>query len=252
MKTADDDVERYLKLFTFLPLSDIKLLMSQQRHDESKRTAQHILAKEIVELAHGAAEAKKAETAHKEAFSHGTYTFSLGALRSTLASTQPGKVTTSERLNKKEAELLAHKKAYTASSSVSGTTNERSTNNYGDVVTLPLTMLQPGAFPHILYAAGLASSKSEAHRLIAKKGAYVVVPNSGSLENPTALSWATIEPGVAVDPNHFLVDWEALVLRSGKSKIQICRVVTEEQFKAEGLNCPGWEDGQTKRTEPTK
>ncbi|KAH7402482.1 tyrosyl-tRNA synthetase-like protein [Pyrenochaeta sp. MPI-SDFR-AT-0127] len=254
LRTADDDVERYLKLFTFLPLSDINLLMAQQRRDESKRAAQHILAKEIVELAHGASEAKKAEIAHKEAFGHGTYTFSLGALRSTLAGIQSNKAPTTERLNKKEAELLAYKKAYVTSSTaqaITGTAHERSKSDSDDVVTLPITMLQPGAFPRVLYAAGLVSSKSEAHRLIAKKGAYVVVPNSGSPDNPTALSWATIEPGVAVDPNHFLVDWEALVLRSGKSKIQICRLVTEEQFQAEGLTCPGWEDGHVKRIEPT-
>jgi tyrosyl-tRNA synthetase len=64
--------------------------------------------------------------------------------------------------------------------------------------------------------------------LIAKNGAYVIVPNSGSAENPTALKWATIKPGKDVDPNHYLVDWEALVLRSGKTKIQICRVVRDE------------------------
>jgi tyrosyl-tRNA synthetase len=72
LKTADNDVERYLKLFTFLPLDQISLVMGQQRNDESRRLAQHILAKEIVELAHGAHAAKQAEAAHKEAFSHGT------------------------------------------------------------------------------------------------------------------------------------------------------------------------------------
>ncbi|KAF1942147.1 tyrosyl-tRNA synthetase-like protein [Clathrospora elynae] len=247
LRTADDDVERYLKLFTFLPLSDIALLMSQQRQDESKRLAQHILAKEIVELAHGAAEAKKAETAHKEAFSHGTNTFALGTLRNAMSSFKDSTSPIVEPLRKKEKELLAYKKAYAASSTahnVSGTTFERPTSEDHNVITLPLTMLQAGSFSRVLHAAGLASSKSEANRLIAKKGAYVIVPNSGSPENPTALRWATIEAGVAVDPNHFLVDWEALVLRSGKSKIQIVRVVTDAQFEAEGLTCPGWGTAQ--------
>ena len=73
-----------------------------------------------------------------------------------------------------------------------------------------------------------SSSRSEANRLIAKNGAYVVVPNSGPPENPTALKWTRILPDKDMDPNHYLVDWEALVLRSGKTKIRICRVVKDD------------------------
>ncbi|KAI8937815.1 hypothetical protein NX059_005511 [Plenodomus lindquistii] len=245
VRTADDDVERYLKLFTFLPLREIELLMMKQRKDESRRFAQHFLAKEIVELAHGAADAKKAETAHKEAFSSGTNTFALGALRRALSTDNEPKTQT-KPLSENEKRLIAYKQAYAASSDTQATSsaaNEPRKREDHNVVTLPLSMLQAGSFPRVLFAAGLATSKSDAQRLIAKKGAYVVVPNSGSEECPTAFKWATIEPGVSADPNEYLVDWEALVLRSGKSKIQICRVVKDEQFKAEGLTCPGWDDG---------
>jgi tyrosyl-tRNA synthetase len=248
LRTADNDVERYLKLFTFLSLDEIDLLMGQQRQDESKRLAQHILAKEIVELAHGAAEAEKAETAHKEAFSQGTTTFSLGALRNTLSSIKAAEAPTNEPLSKKDQELIAYKKAYAASSTVQaipGATHEHSRETNDKIVTLPISMLQPGSFPRVLHAAGLASSKSEAHRLIASKGAYVVVPNSGSTEHPTGLQWINIEAGAAADPSHFLVDWEALILRSGKSKIQICRVVTEEQFKAQEVDMPKMQSAQS-------
>jgi tyrosyl-tRNA synthetase len=227
LRTADADVERYLRLFTFLPLSSIALLVTQSSKDPSKRLAQHILAKEIVELAHGAADAKKAEAAHKDAFGEGAHTFSLFAVRNAIAGDK-GEEAGGEKMKKSERELLEYKKAYAASStaqSVSGTTFEQPKTEGDDIITLRLSMLQAGSFPAVLYAAGLASSKSEASRLIAKKGAYVLVPNSGPPENPTALKWATIEPGKDVDPHHYLVDWEALVLRSGKSKVQICRVV---------------------------
>ncbi|XP_014561183.1 hypothetical protein COCVIDRAFT_33884 [Bipolaris victoriae FI3] len=239
MRTADADVERYLKLFTFLPLDSIKLLMSQQSQDPSKRLAQHILAREIVELAHGAAAAKKAEAAHKDAFSQGTNTFSLLSLRTAIsnskdtdASSLSPSPTAEPPLSAKEQELLAYKRAYASTSSPAqsptGATPPPPSDN--KIITLPLSLLAPGSFPHILHAAGLATSRSEASRLIAKKGAYVIVPNSGSLDNPTALRWATIEPGKEVDPNHYLVDWEALVLRAGKAKIQICRVVRDEEL----------------------
>ncbi len=235
MRTADADVERYLKLFTFLPLDQISLLVEQQRRDASKRIAQHVLAKEIVELAHGAAEAKKAETAHKEAFSHGTNTFSLGALRNTLGTADPnaGLGAQKEKLSKFDIELWEYKRAYAASSSVqpASTPTTSSQTKQESVVTLPLSILQPGSFPRVLQAAGLASTKSEAHRLIANKGAYVVVPMSGTVENPTSLKWTPIESSSSANPKHYLIDFEALVVRSGKSKIQVIRVVKDEQFE---------------------
>ena len=226
--------------------------MGQQRQDESKRLAQHVLAKEIVELAHGAAEAKKAETAHKEAFSEGTNTFSLSALRKALSGFKPTEDSTTKPLSKKMQDLLAYKKAYAASSTsqaISSTTHEQPKDKNDSIVTLPLTMLQAGSFARVIHAAGLASSKSEAHRLIANKGAYVVVPNSGSPEGFSALQWINIEASATADPSHFLVDWEALILRSGKSKIKICRIVPDEQFEAEGLTCVGWDEIKAKRTE---
>lgn len=257
LRTADDDVERYLKLFTFMPLSDIALLMAKQRQDESKRLAQHILAKELVELAHGAAAARKAESAHKEAFSSGTNTFALGAVRTALASGKKAEEsdnmeTKIRKENHVARKLLAYKKSYAASPTApvnTVSTTDAPHNSLENVAVIPITMLEPGSFPRILFAVGLVNSKSEAHRLIAKKGAYVVVPNSGTTENPTMLQWSTIEPGVAMNPNHFLVDWEALVLRSGKSKIQIVRVVPEDEFIKQGLTCPGWDEIRAKRIE---
>jgi tyrosyl-tRNA synthetase len=256
LRTADNDVERYLKLFTFLSLDEISLLMGEQRQNESKRLAQHVLAKEIVELAHGAQEAKTAETAHKEIFSHGSNTFSLGALRSYMNTTKnPQSLATSS--TKRDKAIFAYKQTFAAQATAQAlpeTTNTQSQDGKDNKVTLPVTMLQAGSFPRVLHAAGLASSKSDAHRLIAKRGAYVLVPNSGSTENPTALEWTNIEADAiaTADPSHFLVDFDVLVLRSGKSNMQICRVVTEEQFEAEGLTCPGWEALKAQRMEANK
>jgi tyrosyl-tRNA synthetase len=263
LKTADNDVERYLKLFTFLPLEQINLLMGQQRNDESRRVAQHVLAKEIVELAHGANAAKQAEAAHAEAFSLGTNTFSLSALRKSMARIKASTAYTpskapavTNKSSKKHAEnaqaLSEYKRSFAApltAQAQSGTAHEQSKSESQDMVTLPLSLLQPGSFPRVLHAAGLASSRSDANRLIASKGAYVVVPNSGSTDVPTALQWINIEASATANPSHFLVDWDALVLRSGKSKIKICRILTDDQFETEGLTCPGWEEIQKKRDE---
>lgn len=213
--------------------------------DESKRIAQHLLAKEIVELAHGAADAKKAEIAHNEAFSHGTNTFSLGAIRRSLS--QISSKTASEgnqedAKSEKEQQLLAYKQAFAASSTTQPTATtspEQHKTKTSNVVTIPLSLIEAGSFPLVLQASGLVSSRSEGHRLVANQGAYVVIPNSGTPENPHGLKWEPI-PAKGANPHHYLVDWEALVLRSGKSKIQVCRVIPDEQFEAEGLSCPGW------------
>ncbi|KAF1974395.1 hypothetical protein BU23DRAFT_589129 [Bimuria novae-zelandiae CBS 107.79] len=254
LKTADNDVERYLKLFTFLPTHHIDLIMENQRQGESKRTAQHLLAKEVVELAHGAEDAKKAEAAHKEAFRQGTHTFSLSGLRRTLAKTRPDGEDTHGR-DEKELALLAYKQAYASSAAPQSTaeTNAEVSKDASNIITLPLGLLSEGSFPRVLYAAGLVTSSSEGRRLITKRGAYVVVPNSGSLENPYGLKWEQIPEAISTtDPNQYLLDWEALVLRSGKSKIQICRIVTDEQFEAEGRTFPGWEEFKARRTEAGK
>lgn len=127
--------------------------------------------------------------------------------------------------------MLAHKRAFAKSSSPTPQSPTDAPSPVTEkIVTLPLSLLTPGSFPRALHAAGLAASVSDAKRLIAKKGAYVLVPNSGTFENPTALSWVTIEQTSEADPLHFLVDHEALVLRSGKSNIRICRVVKDEDL----------------------
>lgn len=208
--------------------------MEKQKQDESKRVAQHKLALEVVELAHGAAEAKKVEMAHKETFGHGKNTFSIVVLRRTLeeakASQDPSKNVPMDSFQKL---LEAHKKTFAAASSAQPPSTESFTKTE-NLVTIPLSMLQPGSFPRIFHAAGLTSSNSEAHRLIAKKGAYVVVPNSSTVDNPTALKWVAIDAGAAstADPKQFLIDWEALVLRSGKTTFKICHVVKDEELEA--------------------
>ncbi|KAF2192638.1 tyrosyl-tRNA synthetase-like protein [Zopfia rhizophila CBS 207.26] len=252
LRTSDADVERYLKLFTFLPLDNIYLVMEQQEKDASKRVAQHILAKEVVELAHGAYAAMRAENDHKDAFSQGTTSISLGIVRKQIdswwsaetpesAKPQEGEAPTTE--DQKSSQLAAYKKRYMGSSSTTRVPSTDTKDISNKLVILPKSLVEHGSFPVVLYAAGLASSKSEAHRLIHNQGAYVACPNHGPLENPNELKWAPIQrKGDLSNPAKHLIDWEALVLRSGKSKIQICCVMQDKSFEERGLSCPGWKE----------
>ena len=60
INTDDRDVERYLKLFTFLSLDEIAETMAGHPRDPGKRAAQRLLAADMTTRVHGAAEAEQA------------------------------------------------------------------------------------------------------------------------------------------------------------------------------------------------
>lgn len=53
VRTADADVGRFLRIFTFLPLDEIRLLEEQVVKEPEKREAQKRLAEEITRMVHG-------------------------------------------------------------------------------------------------------------------------------------------------------------------------------------------------------
>ncbi|OLC14580.1 MAG: tyrosine--tRNA ligase [Candidatus Rokubacteria bacterium 13_1_40CM_69_27] len=61
VNTADADVVSYLKYFTFLTPDDITDLEAAVRRAPEKREAQHVLAREVTGLVHGAAGVEEAE-----------------------------------------------------------------------------------------------------------------------------------------------------------------------------------------------
>ena len=71
LNTDDRDVERYLKLFTFLELSEIAGLMEAQQADPAARPAQRELARSVTALVHGEDEAEKARVASEALFGRG-------------------------------------------------------------------------------------------------------------------------------------------------------------------------------------
>ncbi|KAJ3867907.1 tyrosine-tRNA ligase [Lentinula novae-zelandiae] len=70
LKVEDADVEKYMKIFTFLPLSEIQMVMKVHKSEPDKRTAQRRLAAEVTELIHGAPGVLSAETMSKIVFRH--------------------------------------------------------------------------------------------------------------------------------------------------------------------------------------
>ena len=60
LNSDDRDVERYLKLFTFLGLERIAATLSEHADDPSRREAQRVLAREVTATVHGDAAAEGA------------------------------------------------------------------------------------------------------------------------------------------------------------------------------------------------
>ncbi len=60
LNTDDRDVERYLKLFTFLTLDRIAATMAAHAADPGRREAQRVLAREVTATVHGEAAAEQA------------------------------------------------------------------------------------------------------------------------------------------------------------------------------------------------
>ena len=52
MKVPDTEVEKYLKLFTFLPLEEVKSIVQAHFASPEKHVAQHRLASEVTEMVH--------------------------------------------------------------------------------------------------------------------------------------------------------------------------------------------------------
>jgi tyrosyl-tRNA synthetase len=60
INTEDRDVERYLKLFTFLPLEQIAATLAEHVRDPGKRVAQRLLARDVTTRVHGETAAEEA------------------------------------------------------------------------------------------------------------------------------------------------------------------------------------------------
>ncbi len=71
LNTEDGDVARFLKLFTFLPLEQIRELCKEHEQDPGRRGAQRMLASETTRLVHGEAGLERAVRATDALFGGG-------------------------------------------------------------------------------------------------------------------------------------------------------------------------------------
>jgi tyrosyl-tRNA synthetase len=208
LRTPDTEVQRYLKMFTFLPLEQIDGLVKEHLLDASARKAQHMLARELVELVHGPIEAKEAEEQHRLLFH---------------------KKPVDEPTVSVAAEVVPEVEYITL--------NNRPKIN----VQLPASVLQRLSIARIVYAAGLATSATEAHHLVQHGGIRIggVAGNKDILAEPGAITWVKVGPWGNEETAKRLVGENLLMLRRGKHNIRVIQVVPDEEFTASGRTYPG-------------
>ncbi|KAJ5362569.1 hypothetical protein N7541_003413 [Penicillium brevicompactum] len=239
VRTPDDVVERYLKLFTFIPLPEIATLMEEQNKDPSKRVAQHALASEFVELVHGKEEADAVALQHRQLFRP----------RASTSAPTP--------LTKSSSPPASHAQSPTAGFTTpqSGNPYAAQTNfaNMGDMkVVLPESLVFNQPFNKVLWSAGLVSSKGEGHRVIVNNGAKVGSRPGDSGPMTDALSFTPIRIWAAEKTREFVLNDNLLILKLGKWKFKSVNIVSDEEFRKQGLTAPGWEEMEAGTTEPTE
>ena len=227
LRTADADIERYLRLLTFVPLSEISSLMAENDKDRGKRLAQRRLAFEVLCVVHGEKEAKAAKHQSQAIFGSNSDSDTPNALKNTFSSSEP------EKLPNSDWNFAVNKYAPHVTSA------DRPAAN----ITLPRSLVVNQPLSRVLYAAKLVSSRSEGHRVVVERGAYVgSLPGQkggmgDKLEFNRVVNW---QPG---ETERFIIDGSLLILRVGKWNVRLIRIVSDEEFEKLGEEAPpGWEE----------
>ncbi|KAH7001471.1 hypothetical protein EDB80DRAFT_722342 [Ilyonectria destructans] len=201
MRRTDEEIERLLKMFTFMSLESIQQVMVEHQKDPAQRSAQHALAFEVVSLVHGSQRALEEAKQHE---------FRFG-----------GK--------------LPHVINEPPESSGIITPNNAPRSD----IKLPRSIMKKSP-ARILFASGLATSSSDGQRLVTQQGAYIAAqPGQTRGLVPGNLSWTPMKAWFPEDTARYLIDDRMLILRKGKHNIRIVELISDEEWDASGEIYPG-------------
>lgn len=240
VRLPDDAVERYLKMFTFIPLPKIAEIMEEQNRDPSKRVAQHALAYDFVELIHGTKEAEAVSWQHRQLFRPRSSTAEPTPLPSQGSQPTSGhpKSPYAAFINPQSGNKHAPQVSFADMPSVK--------------TTLPRSLVYNQPFNRILWYTGMVASKSEGNRIIANGGAYVGSRPGDSGQMSDELSFTPIKDFAREKTEKYILDGKILVLKIGKWKFKMVDIISDEEFDGMAGQFPGWEQIKTYRDEVRK
>lgn len=199
--------------------------MEQQNQDPSKRVAQHRLAYEFVYLIHGRDEADAVSLQHRQLF------------RSRSSTGEASPLPLNPKLSREDRSETAGMMTPQSGNPFASQANFANMGNFN--VTLPRSLVHNQPFNKILWSAGLVSSKGEGHRVIKNNGATVgCKPGTGAAMGDN-LTFMPLRIWPAEKTEEFIVD-DHLMVKMGKWKLRMIRIISDEDFRAQGLTAPGW------------
>lgn len=205
--------------------------MAEHSQDESKRVAQHKLAAEFTELVHGLGAAEECVKQHR-------------ALHKPNMSLED--VIALAKIQSSEAETTVE-----GHPSVTKNAKPQSIDKYSTVqAELPRGAVIGKPISHVLWSAGLSTTKSEAQKLINNKGAYIGAQSTAKGAMTDSLTYSPIQMSGWDWWKEFIIDDHLLILRTGKWRVKIVTIIPDEDFEAKGLTCPGYEYSSQAQVEP--
>ena len=202
--------------------------MQEHEKDQSKRVAQHKLAREFVELIYGLGPAQEAEEQHRHLHNKN---LTIDDIRASVTETK-----TTEILHKTGLPKFGHPSLNKYAQPLHRE-DDASTN-----VKLPQSLVIGKPMSRLLWSAGLVTSRSEGQRLINAGGAYVGGAADGKTEMGDGLSFTPVKSSAWTEVQKYILDESLIILRSGKWRIKIINIIPDAEFIELGLTCPGWEE----------
>ena len=197
-------------------------MMTKHNEDASKRIAQHNLAHEVLCLIHSEKDAKEAAAQHAQLFKRKPTIQQISPSNSVADTPDSSKPPVISNSLNRHAPITT---VYDAPSLN---------------VTLPASLVLDQPVARVLYYAGLVASRSEGHRLCSQEGAYVGSRPSNQGTMGDELEFTPCKNWQRGDTTSHIIDGKVLILRVGKWRMKIVRIVSDEEFEAKGLTAPGW------------
>ena len=195
--------------------------MAEHREDESKRVAQHKLASEFTELVHGVVAAEEASKQHRALFNQNMSLDEIVEFAKQQAPQAPATVDDHPSVSKNAKPQSIEKYSTTQ-------------------MELPRQVVFEQPLSRVLWSAGLAASKSEAQKLINNKGAYIGGKSSGDGQMSDSLTYTSISAAGWHWWKDYIIDDSLLILRTGKWRVKIINIISDEECAGKGLSCPGF------------
>ncbi len=195
--------------------------MHEHNKEPSKRVAQHKLAREVLEIVHSTQVARETEQQHRTFVQNGSA--SIPIMLSEDASNLPDQT---DHIDE----------------TVPTPIMDNTDRTPFQTVVLPKSLVYNQPITRVLYHAGMVSSRSEGFRMVKSKGVHLGARPSASgtmgdqLDFSPALNWAGSET------EKYIIGGNTLILRVGKWNVKIIKIISDEDFEAQGLTAPGWKE----------